>query len=295
MLASPTGFAQTPEAKSPTSVASTSVLAMAVSHSKERGLPLLILRSPENEKTRYLLGRMWGTFFSLGTQAMLEELALCEIVCAPDAQILRELPDVINVKDWTSGIALLIEPVTKKPVVVAGPIVFMPWSKVGDDLHDSMAAALEDVRTRLHAVIAPDRPTIERRARENRAALSDAEFAALGAVGKTSDIELCRTQARLVPACLLLEHVESEPGLHSPVFELWEIASQRVRTAPAGSRWDLPTQDCLNKAFHLFDRDEGCTMPGPAGRSTPAARFLHLMDEAELNSLSAQTPKPARK
>ncbi len=260
-----------------------SALASAITSAKNRGWPLLILRVPDVEANRYLLGRMWGTYFSLATHAMLEDLALCDIVCAPDAQIARDLPMVSNIKDWTSGIALFLDPGRTVPAVVQGPIVVPPWWKEGNELHEGIEKALEDLRIRLHGLIAPDRATIERRAREGRSTLSDAEFAALGEWGTWQTHSGRLEHARRIPAWLLLEQVQHETDRHFPLPELWGQAWQRLQTAPEGSRWDPPTPEFMRKSFTVWDPDEGCTMPGPAGRSTPSVRFLHLFGPNELD------------
>ena len=258
-----------------------SVLASAIARAKDRGFPLLILRSPKDEASRYLLGRMWGTYFSLATRAMAEDLALCDIVCAPDERIAQDIPVVSDVKDWTSGIALLLEPGRSVPSVVPGPIVIPPWWKEGKELHEGIETGLEEISVRLHALIAPDTSTIERRARESRSTLSDAEFAALGEWGTWPSHPIRTMYARRVPACLLLEQVQHESDRHFPHPELCNQAWGRLQTAPEGSRWDPPTPDCMRKSFRVWDRDEGCTMPGPTGGSTQSVRFLHLFAEGE--------------
>ena len=48
-----------------------SALASAITRAKSRGWPLLILRFSDVETSRWMLGRMWGTYFSLATDGTL--------------------------------------------------------------------------------------------------------------------------------------------------------------------------------------------------------------------------------
>jgi hypothetical protein len=254
------------------------ILRRAIADARRRGRPLILLHAPKCREKHGARSYLWGIYFREVHAAGLIDLALCDVVCAFDAEIELEFPALAEQK-WKSDIALFLDPDAAVPVVVPGPESVVrgkgTWAEVRQDARD----LVEVVHAKLHALIAADDAMLARRVRQNRDALTEAEQQTLGDLDRP--IRVRKEHVRSVPAWVLTR-ARAEPLRGEQWLEwLREEAQYRYRVAsPAGSLWGSPG-GCgvvLERYGHQFGS-------GPCGMSLGSAeslRFLYFYTEDEI-------------
>jgi hypothetical protein len=276
------------------------LLRKSIDLARSRGVPLLVLRAPADAVLREQLGEMWGAYSSLANSSTLPDedariarmidLALCELVCATDADILHELPPVSAMKDWADGIALVVEPVDARVTLVPGPVIFVPWLKEEPERTAGKLNLMSEVHARLHGAVAADLDMLRRRAHENFDALNAEQRDSLSKLGDDWNRDDWLAQAIRAPACIrLLVETQKDMRLRAEIG-LRRAAQERLEGSISGSRWETAWWDRNTEA--VATEPVGCT-GGPCGMAfipMPSVRFLRYFTET-----GRDVPPPAKK
>lgn len=277
-------FAQRAPVIGPAGEGKVNVLGDAIARARKRGLPLLVLRAPSDAVERERLGKMWGAYLSLAaayripgsrTQCLrLADLAMCEIVCAVDEDIARELRVVDAAPGWRSGIALVVEPLGDHVRIVPGPMIHVAWSQ--PDRQGSQQQLLLELSTRLRLALAADLVMLEDRARQNLARMTRSQHEVLARIHESLPSDIWRDPAADAPACLRLL-VETSPVLSAQALTaLARSTAIRLEQPIAGSRWERWWSAEAVKGL-------GCVQ-GPCGTGhapEPSVRFLRYYTSSE--------------
>ncbi len=266
------------------------LLRQSIELARYRGVPLLVLRAPADAVLREQLGEMWGAYLSLANSvelpdgparnARMIDLALCELVCATDADILRELPSASATKDWANGIALLVEPVDARVGVLPGPMIIVPWLKEKPENNEAKLHLMSVLDSRVHAAVAADLDMLRRRAHENYDALNVAQKESLSKMDSNYEPADWLIQAACAPACLrLLGDTSKEMSLRTTLALRRDVAA-RLDGTIRGSRWETAWWEHDNEVKAM--ESTGCT-GGPCGMGfspAPSVRFLRYFTES---------------
>lgn len=79
----------------------------AFDEARRRGRPLLVLIVPENDGARALAGRAWGQALTHGSDELLADLALCDVVCAREASLRAALTERVTLPEELGQAALV--------------------------------------------------------------------------------------------------------------------------------------------------------------------------------------------
>ena len=93
-----------------------SPLEAALRAARAAGKPVLVIVIPEDEGERHRRGGVWGELLNHGSEEGLARLALCEVVCATNAEVraVKAITSVPSIEPF----ALLIEDLRARPVRV---------------------------------------------------------------------------------------------------------------------------------------------------------------------------------
>lgn len=93
-----------------------SPLQAALRAARASGKPVLVIVIPEDEGERHRRGGVWGELLNHGSEEGLARLALCEVVCASNAEVraMKAIAGVPSIEPF----ALLIEKMRARPVRV---------------------------------------------------------------------------------------------------------------------------------------------------------------------------------
>jgi hypothetical protein len=265
------------------------LLRKSIELARFRGLPLIVLRAPTDAVLREKLGEMWGAWLSLAgslhlpdenaRSSRLSDLALCDLVCATDADIVRELPSVSKLNGWTDGIALVVEPTDALVSVVPGPVIEVPWFADQPVRDGGKLRLMSELAARLHAAVAADLAMVRRRAHENYDALNAAQKESLSKIGAQSEAGAWAIQAACAPACLrLLVDTSQELGPMA-ANSLAHDVEARLDGTIGGSRWEIPWWD---RHTEVSAMEIVRCVSGPCGTGmtpAPSVRFLRYFTE----------------
>jgi len=216
------------------------VLKEALARARTLGKPLLVFVVPTEPQRTWERQVLFGQFLNLAADDALADLALCEVACArmtdlaklelglaPEAEPLLVLVETDGARAQPQGL---------DPELPQGPA---PFSRHVEDtgLERAVRGRVEGVAVTLHRALAPDRSTLERRARQ---------------AGDTLDEDGRRLAARLSEApgaaapeqidrvaALVRAAAEQRPELRaSALAALTRAARARLRiSAPPGAWW----------------------------------------------------------
>lgn len=139
------------------------VLRRAFERARARGVPLLALATDTLAIERS--GRAWGVFLDLAPDEACAELALCEIVYAPAADVLAAWPVERPVNEPKTA-ALVVEPETGRVLRVACAREPLTQADIRRPV-SSLAVPpwIAETAANLHVALAPDEAVFLRRAR----------------------------------------------------------------------------------------------------------------------------------
>jgi hypothetical protein len=175
------------------------------------------------------------------------ELAVCDLWCATMDETRKLLPGV----DLDLLFAFVLEPDGAAPSFVRGP---MPkesdidprdyedgseaWLAALAELEQSRAAVDAKLASELHAAIAPDDATVERRARLERAAFESAG-SRIPAASMTDDAAPTQLHADFAPAWFLARLRRMDPKTRSEACSMATeaVARRWGRIPPPCTRW----------------------------------------------------------
>ncbi len=263
----------------PTPNAESTRLRSSIERARSRGVTLLVLRAPEEEPALLRrLGEMWGAYMWLnkpyrGSRARtkrLADLAMCDIVCAVDAEVMRELPDVVAIEGWVDGIALLVEPQDGRVVVVPGPESIVSWDSTDKEREAGKKRLLGELGERMRTALATDVEMIERRAAANYARLDSTQRKSLANLGKTVPSDVWSAEAKHAPACLRLLSETSDVLGEQALASLALSMANRIEESIDGARWQSGSE--------FPERGGGCaTAASPCGTGYGAPSSLWFL------------------
>jgi hypothetical protein len=278
----PSAFGQAPAAS--VKPGETTLLRKASELARSRGLPMLVLRAPADAVLREQLGEMWGAYLSLARRyslpnaavrkARLMDLALCEFVCAMDADILLELPPVSMRAAWPSSIGLVVEPKTAAVTLVPGPVINARWSHEEPALTAAELTFVTEIGARVHEAVAADIDMVRRRARENCDTLGDAEKESLSKLKAISTLPEWLKHAGIAPGHLRLLAETSEDVSALAASGLVGDVEKRLDGDIHGSRWEISPWEPKAEAPRI-----GCSTCGIGFAAEPSVRFLRYFTE----------------
>jgi hypothetical protein len=207
--------------------------------------------------------RRWTYFLDRGDASDLAELALCDLVCSVREDLALQFSEEFG-EFPADTMALLIGADNQEFALIASSGV-VPTNRFVESEAEPKELVSHNtaVARALLSRIAPDRPTLERRAAAVRQCLVADDLLQLhGAVGKST--KSLATIARLAPAELALRALDEPTLAASCVSALANEASLRWRVGrPPGARWG-------NRGFGCSaDRLEGSPHAGSDARGAP--------------------------
>ena len=213
---------------------------------REVGKPLLILTIPSDEALRWEWGQAWGEVLNHGSQDLLADLALCEVVCAELSDVRKSLPGLRNFPDALAAepAGLLIETEFGLAVPIKTPISPIQEPAWGDqgqaERHEqAVRARIQLLGEGMRAVLLPDTPTLRYRARLATEAYErtyDESLPTEWLDGEVFDATIVAHAAQ-APAVVRLA-AEDHPQREALIEVLASLSISRLRLdAPAGARW----------------------------------------------------------
>lgn len=264
---------------------SRSLLLRSIDAARAHGRPLLILHAPIEPMSNSASSEVWSEYIGNASTESMLDLALCDLVCAFDQDVERDLPALADV-DWKHGSAVLIEPDGATPVIVpATKVKLTPFPTAA--VHATEVAALcKDMHARLHPLIAPDVSALEKRARQNRAALDASAAAKLGDLDKT--IPIGTEHAALVPAWVAWR-AETEPLVRARLHNLLldQVQKRILRSAPPGSAWGKG-DGCGGEVLEEFGHQYAGGPCGTGFGGLASLRFLYFYSEERIEEMRRQ-------
>lgn len=247
-------------------------LAVATTRARALGKPLLVIVEPEDRSVGWKRSEVVGEILNQGSDAVMADLALCEVVCASVAAIRAAHPDLPDPNDrWL----LLVEADSPPRSLELSPPVFrfVRGSTTPDDAERRFREDEERLPARVvawvHDNVAADAPAVAARARAAEATLDEPERRAIEAAAREPN----RADLAIVDrgAALLLDRAAGMGTEREARAALAAAAKLRLRSAaPPGSRWA--------KRSFCGIQVEGDTSPGsPCGMGFPGRdgeRFL---------------------
>ena len=213
-------------------------LAEAVARARRDGKPVLVLVVPANENDRYARGRVLGELINHGGTGVLDDLLVCELACATIEEARRVLPTDVKGDPAMLLVELDVEGGEFLPATSIDLPVGPGWTKGEAEDEPTIRARIAAGAAALHAAVASGPVTLARRAERNRAALSDADRAALadGLAGRGAiDAALARRGA----AVLAVAAAEAAPEPRARARAALDAGAEAaiVRARPAGAQW----------------------------------------------------------
>lgn len=273
--------------ESPTPNSESTRLRDAIERARRRGLTLLVLRGPEDRPGLLRrIGEMWGAYMTLnvtyhGSRARtkrLADLAMCEIVCAVDAEVVRELPEVDLIEGWVDGIALLVEPRDGRVVAVLGPEVVVPWESTDGEREAGKKRLIGDLGETLRTALAADVEMLRGRAAANYARLNLEQRKALANLCKTVPSDVWSAQAKHAPACLRLLSETSDALGEQALASLARSMFNRIDGPIDGARWESHWESPPDARVHPCLGASPC---GTGAMPPSSLRFLRFFTSAD--------------
>jgi hypothetical protein len=269
-----------------------SLLLRSIDVARARGRPLLILHVPTARMAGAPTSAVWSEYLANASNESLLDLALCDLVCAFDVDVQRDLANVAG-REWRSSLAILVEP--EEPVSVLVPALTAKLtSNPTEAVYEAEARALRtEMHERLHAVIAPDVRALEVRARANRAALDAEAIARLGDLDKV--VPVGAEHAALVPAWVSLR-AASEPLVRAKLHNLLlDQVGQRIRlSSPPGAEWGRP-DGCGGVVLESLGHQFGSGPCGTGFMSAGGKRFLYFYTEAKIEEMRREKQRETKR
>jgi hypothetical protein len=253
----------------------------ALTGAVKRGRPLLVFIVPTAPRARLDRGELIGVYLNRADEPAMVDLAMCDVWCATATEVRTQFAVTHDVDD--SALAVLVETDGTPAHVVKGNVPSdLPEDSPGryvESARVEAATARNDfLSARLHEVIAPDKATVRRRARQaceavfpDRALMDD----------ESARRELPNAQfADLVPAWVRWCAEDADAGTRKEWMKLLsDRAESRWRSAaPPRARWAKATS-CGGPQLE-GELSEGSAVPCGTG-FTPqySARFLMFFTE----------------
>jgi hypothetical protein len=141
------------------------------------GKPLLVLVIPADDRHKWDRGRAFGELLNHGGDAVMQELALVELVCAPMAAVRELVPHTPARPADPAMILIETDALPAGVQVLDAPLASQPQSFEDADDERPVDARIATLSRLLHGAVAPDAETLQRRAAQTRASLGAAAIA----------------------------------------------------------------------------------------------------------------------
>lgn len=219
----------------------------ALARARAAGKPLLAICIPEDENERAAAGRLWGLLLSVGSHECLADLALCEVVFAPTAE-LRAARPVAEGKWPADTIALVFETSSAEGqtrIVHGEGIPLDSLSKyLAPNFEQDAQTCLTETAKRLRSVLARDARMIGQRFEQALAVLNEGKTAGPSSWShyatrpKLAHVDQTAAMARQ----FTLDHPERRAKL---IEILADAAAQRLfERDPEGAQWNVASDYC---------------------------------------------------
>ncbi|HET6204846.1 MAG TPA: hypothetical protein VFI25_18815 [Planctomycetota bacterium] len=218
-------------------------LEAALKSAREAGKPLLVLVIPLDDREKWERGALFGGLLNTAGDEVLADLALCEVACAPVAD-LRDRLKLAGVSG--EPLAVLVETGEKelRGRAVSPALPPQPDPLRGEEWRNARREAEEAARDRIarlaesiRSAVAPDREAIVERAAAAEVGLTPEQMSALVAMADGKG----RIDGALADrgAAVLRLHSEDDPRRRERVLvALHAAAVTRFRLKPPpGARW----------------------------------------------------------
>jgi hypothetical protein len=219
-------------------------LAEALRGARRVGKPMLVLVIPADASERWRRGRAFGELIHHGGDKALATLALAELVCAPMDEVRRHVPEagdaepllVLFETDEPQPRVRMVDARLTENAPRAGRA--MDWDEMRRLEDRVVEERIAQLSLLLRRALAPDRRTLDRRARQAQAALAIDEIAAVERAvmdGCGLELELADRAAALIARSAEESGPSRRPAL---IALLAQAAAARLRDRPVpGSRW----------------------------------------------------------
>jgi hypothetical protein len=217
-------------------------VAAAFARARQDRRPLLVLVIPAEEKLRHGRGQIFGEVIHHGGPGALDDLLLCEIVCATVKDVATALP---HAAVQGEPLMLLVE-AHEVAGALPAPVPIDPRIQLDvparfderEATEKAIRERIDTVKEALHAAVLPKPDSLAERARRSRDALVEAERKALEEIcaGKrATEPELVRRGA----AGLLLAANAAAPETRDRVRRALDDAGEKLvrKGRPAGAKW----------------------------------------------------------
>jgi hypothetical protein len=239
------------------------------------GKPLLVLVIPADDAVKWQRGTAFGELLNHGGPAVMLDLALAELVCAPMVAVRKLVPQTPPRPADPLMVLVETDAVPARVSMLDAPLASDPLGRREDaDGDAAVDARIATLRRLIHRALSPSSEALTRRASQTRASLGAAALAELDralAAGSLTPALADRA------AALVLEAEQGHERLAaSRRHALVEGASARIqgRRIP-GSHW--ATSGGCGIQIEDYSRDDhvayGCGMGHVPPRSQ---RFLHF-------------------
>ena len=238
------------------------------------GKPLLVLIIPVDDGPKWQRGKAFGELLNHGSQAVMEDLALAELVCAPLAAVRTLVPQTPARPADPLMVLIETDALPASVQVLDAPLAADPEPFRGGDDEGPIDGRIATLSRLIHRALLPSSEALQRRAAQARSSLDVASLA-----------ELDRALAAGSPAPALADrataHVlAAELGRKKPVAAwhraIAEGASARLqqRRIP-GSHW-ASSAGC-GTDIEGWSGDDGHVIGCGMGHIPPRSRrFLHF-------------------
>jgi hypothetical protein len=213
-------------------------VAEAYRRAYDLGKPLLVLVIPTNDEQKRGRGHVFGEALNHGGQGLYLDLALCEIVCAPVAQVSKQLKDT---KVEGEPLLLLVETdgATARVVPIDADVPYQDavLSEGAEKADEAAKQRVEKLSAALRKAVAPSREVLASRAAlaEKRLPPEDVQFLhnVIAAKVRWTDKDLDRGAA-------IVRFAWEDPARPNPALleHLAAAAEKRVTgSPPPGAKW----------------------------------------------------------
>jgi hypothetical protein len=217
--------------------AAESDLDAALERARAHGKPLLVALVPDYAPAALQRGQFWGQVFSVGSDELLADLCLCELVFHPVGSLRATLGEgTPDIDDRHAAALLETDGSGGVHVLALPPADAAPERTPGLTAHDVQARArAADFGELLRAVVAPDGETLARRAEQSQASWPDAAcYEAASFLGVRPKLNALDRVAATVRVRIELDEQRREAWIRhlaqAALLRLWEVD-------PLGAQW----------------------------------------------------------
>jgi hypothetical protein len=251
-----------------------SLLRRSIEGARTHGRPLLVLHVPRTRAPNDAVSLVWSAYLDEASGESLVDLALCDAVAVFDELVELDLPSLKGT-EWKSGLAILVEPDDTPPAIVPAVPTDLRWYGPEPEFFAATVKLRHDLG---------ERKALERRVRQNRAALNVSDIKLLGDLD--SSIPVTRSHAVFVPAWALLR-AEDDPRQRNQILGWlrFEAVLRYYLGATPGALWGRWSGGCGGVTLEKLGQQIGSGACGMAAMSGESRRFLFFYSEQRIEEM----------